>query len=228
MNSKIIPLNAVILLTCTLFLASLSDNKLMAQSNATIIDLGVANSGAVYTNWSCSGNTYTVTGNISVVNSGTGIIASALTFAISPTATVAWSAKATYSGTNNSYLVTVSGGGTLDVTSCTLSNTTGTGGIFNIPAGSGSGTTIIVGADATIVSGRSGSAIQIAANGVTLEVKSGGTVESDESNGNAALLIASDVQSAVVNVNGGSIVSVNGGLAISDGSAFTTITSNST
>ena len=199
-----------------LFAALLPNSILMAQTPIDLKDYNVIASDPPY--WSCNGSGgYTITESVTVIYTGVTPLP-ALTFNISSGATVQWTATATtaLSGTNT-YFVTITGSGTLELSSCTVSSTTGTSGVFNL---TGSGTTVTIGEGASVVSGRSGYPIQISGNSVTVNVNSGGSVESDASNSNAAVLVANNVPDVTINVDGGSIISVNSGYAISDGSVF--------
>ncbi|MCL1797767.1 MAG: InlB B-repeat-containing protein [Eggerthellaceae bacterium] len=83
-----------------------------AASDATI-DLTDNNNGASYPNWSCSGNTYTITGDVTITGDTSG---PPLVFAFdSPsgsTATATWDANYTKSNTVNQPLVAITGNGT--------------------------------------------------------------------------------------------------------------------
>jgi len=204
-------------LCCIALLFALLPNMgLMAQ---TTIDLSVSNASITGTGWSCdaSGNSYTITGNVTVI--GTVSVSSGLTFAINPATTVTWNANVTASIA--APLVSVSGSGTLAVYG-TISNT-GNGDALDV---NGAGSTITIGSTGVVSSNTKGNPIMISVNNVTITV--GGLVESMANNGNAAILIQNELTGSVINVNGGSVVSVNSGYAISDGAVFTTVAGNNT
>jgi len=131
---------------------------------------------------------------------------------IDPGVTVNW--QVDFSVTiPGAYLINLSGGGTFKVSSCIINNT-GTGGALNVI---GSGTKIIVDGGGAILSGKGGNAILVSADSVSVEVNSGGIVRSLGDNSNAAIQIGSNIKGAIVNVNGGSIMSDGPGYAINDG-----------
>ena len=199
---------------------------LRAASNNFTIDLSVNNANTTgFANWQCdaSGNVYTITSFVTVTGNVNDASA-ALTFNISPGVTVNWIAN--YQGSvRTAYLVTLNGGGTVSLSSCTLSNA-GTGGVFNI---SGAGATVSVGTGALLSSGGTGgNPVLISANNVTLNVYTGGSVVSLEGNGSAAIQVGSslDITGVSVNVNGGAVTSIGGGYAINEGAPTGTVNNN--
>jgi len=200
---------------------------LWATSTNTNIDLSVNNTGTTFTNWSYNSgtNTYTITGYVTVTGSVSGV-SRTLTFDITSGVNAQWSAN--YEGSTSpasSSLITLSGGGALSFSSCTITNR-GTGGVLNI---TGAGANISVGTGATISSGgSSGNPVLISASNVTLYVNQGGTVVSLDGNGSAALQIGSttDIENVVININGGAVTSIGGGYAINEGAPTGTVNNN--
>ena len=140
--------------------------------------------------------------------------------------TVNW--EAVYTGSVSpatASMVTISGSGTFNVRFTGLIVNTGTGNTLNI---TGSGTTVAVYNSGSIQSSRSGSAILISANNVEIDVARLGTVISLDGNANAAIQIGggSAVTGNVVNVNGGSVISIGPGFAINDGAGTALLNNN--
>ncbi|MCL2807046.1 MAG: hypothetical protein FWD27_02610 [Coriobacteriia bacterium] len=139
-------------------------------------------------------------------------------------ATILWSAflQGTRARTADA-LITVGGGGMLALESCTIANS-GTGSSLII---NGANTSVVVGGGAIIDSGgASGNSVLIAASQAVLTVEAGGLIESQDTNSHATVLIQNGILGTTVNVNGGTILSIGSGYAISDGSSFDTGTSN--
>ena len=165
----------------------------------------------------------------------TGSATSAITLNIGDGATVDSTAsiQGSTTGTNAAPILTLAGGGgTFDATGGTISNN-GTGTAISV-TGAGAtypGNPTTVSLENTTVSsgGTGGYAIQVLAINVTVNVESGGIVTSGSSNSNAALTVADNTTGTKINVaTGGQIISNSGGYAISDGTSFTTGTSNNT
>ena len=148
---------------------------------------------------------------VTVTVTGDAVRTSTLALEIDAGVTVNW--KADLSGTyNTTYLMNVSGGGTLEITDCTISNTAGTGGGINV---NGANTTVTIGADGTVSSGRSGIAILASADNAAINVLSGGVVESLSGNTNPAIHVGS-AAGVRISVSGGSVISETNGNAIND------------
>ena len=153
-----------------------------------------------------NGNIVTVTGNATFT--------ATRTFNIDPDVTVRWQANASGALATTNYLIVLSGGGEFEISSCAISNLTGTAGVINI---TGTGATVTVGDGAEVLSDRAGNAIHIGANDVTLNINTGGTVASLGGSTTAAIQVAVNDRDVKINVNGGIVRSDIGGYAISDG-----------
>ena len=146
----------------------------MAQSNETTIDLSKANSGARYSLWSCSGSTYTITGNVTIIgnvyNVGT---SSRITLNIASGVTADWKAifesSTSFSSATTYHLVSMPGDGTLSISNGYIHNQ----GNGRTISATGAGASIIV--CGGIVQGKSASAIYTTGINSTVTV-SGGSV----------------------------------------------------
>ena len=165
-----------------------------------------------------AGATITVNGSVTTATSG-------VTLNIPAGSTVNWNAP--FQGVATTYMITVTGGGTLTVGSCTIGNS-GSGGGINV---SGAGTTVNVGSGSTVYSDTGGNAVLITSNNVTVNVTPGGSIESFNGNLNAALQIGGSggpntITGTQINVNGGSVVSDGSGYAINDSAGTGTVANN--
>ena len=163
------------------------------------------------------GATVTVDGTVTGAAAG-------ITLNIGAGATIIWNAD--FQGVAKSYFVTVTGSGTLDISSSSIVNI-GAGGALDIE---GAGTTVTLDGGANIYSGVGGNGILVSANDVTINVNPGSSVLSLEGNGNAAIQIGSgsnnNIQNTVINIDGGSVTSAGSGYAINDGAGAGNVPNN--
>ena len=213
---------ALIVLITALFLTmAVVADLTPREANAANITETMTNGETLSLSGSPSG-ILTVPAGASVIIDGTvTATTTGITLDISGGSTVQWSAN--LQGASASYLVTVSGNGTLEIGSCTIANT-GSGGTINII---GAGTTVTLGIGALLYSGSTnGNSILVTADNVTINLDQGSTVQNLGSNGNATMQVGSNVQGTKINVNGGSVISVGSGYAINDGAGVNTVSNN--
>ena len=146
-------------------------------------------------------------------------------FNTDPSVTVYWQADlSTSTLATTNYLLTLSGSGTFEMSSCTISNLKGTAGVINI---TGAGAIVTVGDEANVLSDRDGNAIHIEANNVILNINTGGTVAGRSGSTKAVIQDSGNHTGLSINVNGGIVHSEVGGYAISDGPS-TGVSNNNT
>ena len=132
-----------------------------------------------------------------------------LTLDIDSSVTVNW--QASLSGSiKNDFLLTLAGEGTFNFNNPGVINNSGVGGQINV-VGAG----LIVNVNGTLSTASNGMSLNVAANGVTVNVNAGGSVENSGSN--SAINVTNNITGAVININGGSVISKPSGYAINDG-----------
>ena len=203
-NNKIKRTLAIIL-TLSLFL-SICPMVLPAAKAATAAEL-VAQINALGLTATYSGNNVTVNGNASAT--------SPITLNIDPGATVNWGATFTGSLDRGRYVLTLSGGGTFNLTGL-ISNDAG--GAINV-TGLGAGVNINSGGIISSPPGGTGITLNVAANGVTVNVGSNGLIRNEGSN--SAINVTAGINGATINISGGSVISEPSGYAINDGGTAT-------
>ena len=158
--------------------------------------------------------------NASVTVEGAVIGATAgITLNIGLGATVYW--RAVFTGASSGYLITLTGGGTIEIYS-EIVNTGKSGGIRV----DGAGTNIIIGGGGIVASDTGGYSLFIAANNAAVSIESGGRVESMSGNSNAAVHINDNITGANITINGGMVVSYTSGYAIGDGTGTNPLANN--
>ena len=165
---------------------------------------------------------------VNVTGSVAGATAGVTVELLGPNAKVIW--NATFVGataTTAAYILSISGNGTVELSSCSIGNTRSGGAVHLAGAA-----TLIVGDGAAVYSsGTNGNAVLATADGATVNVEYGGYVESAQGNGNAAIQIGGgsgggSAMNVKINVNGGAVASIGSGYAINDSAGTGTVENN--
>jgi len=141
------------------------------------------------------------------------IVAATYNLNIDQDVTVNWGAE--FTGSINSYVLSLTGPGTFNIAAGGSIGNGGTGGAINI-IGAGARLNIING---TLFSDINGISVNIAANGAGLTVGTNGMITNSGSA--SAVNVSTNVTNVLIEVNGGRIISTPSGYAINDGGTST-------